>query len=144
MSGFPSILPSAASDPGAGERSGSGTGRGSAVVLVEDDAALLSALSFSLGIEGHEVFAYSSAEAMLADGLPSGAICLVVDQQLPGMSGLDLVETLRDAGLSQPAILITGRLNREARARAHAIGIRVVDKPLMGNALSEAINQLLS
>jgi len=114
------------------------------VVLVEDDQALLGALAFALRIEGYEIYPYSSAEELLAEGLPSGPVCLVIDQGLPGMTGLDLVEILREQGTTTPAILITGRLKREVELRVARVFQAVVNKPLLGNSLTEAISKALS
>lgn len=113
------------------------------VVLVEDDPALLSALTFALRIDGHEIYPYASASAMLAGGIPPGRACLVIDQGLPDMTGVDLLEALRSQGDMAPAILIAGSLRADVRARANTMFLAVIDKPLLGNSLSEAISAAL-
>jgi two-component system, LuxR family, response regulator FixJ len=60
---------------------------------------------------------------------PSG--CLVVDQYMPGMNGVELVDCLRDRYVDMPAILITAKPSDELRLNAALSGIRaVIEKPL--------------
>ena len=100
------------SNPGA-----SGTER-NLVVVVDDDEAVRDSLRFSFVIEGFAVRAFSSGQQLLAEtSLPAGD-CFVVDQNMPGMSGLDLISTLRARNLTAPAILITSSSQRSGtRAR---------------------------
>lgn len=113
-----------------------------AVILVDDDPAVLSSLSFSLRIEGHCVHAYHSAEALFDQGLPDCG-CLVIDYALPGMNGLDLIDSLRAKGVTSPAILIVSSPNRSIHQRATAADVPVIEKPLLGNGLLEAIRHAL-
>ena len=119
----------------------SGPFRPAVIVIVDDDAALLASLRFSLELEGFTVRTDSDAETMLAtDALK--AECLVIDYKLPGMNGLELLRTLRRRAILTPAILITtapGSAVREQAARAGAV---IVEKPLLGNGLSERIRSL--
>lgn len=110
----------------------------SIMALVEDDEAVLRALKFAFEAEGYIVHAFASAEAMLAEA-PDGCVCFVLDLKLPGMSGLDLYDRLRANGQAAPAILITTHPPNAVLARAAAAGVQVVEKPLLGQALTEAV-----
>ena len=77
------------------------------VVIVDDDPAIRSSLAFSLQTEGFSVRSYASGTELLGDDLTAEASCLVIDYQLPGMNGLDLVAELRRRQVAAPAILIT-------------------------------------
>lgn len=114
------------------------------VLIVEDDAAVRSALKFALEVEGLTVRLYDGAEALLADDdLPQWG-CLVVDYRMPAMDGLELVNTLRTRNVTMPAILITGRANKQLRGLAAKLGIRqVLEKPLSDGALVESIRSAL-
>lgn len=115
------------------------------MLVIDDDPAVLGSLKFSLEIEGFSVRCYDSPAAFLAAGdLPRGA-CLVVDQKLPGISGLDLLDKLADDWrMPMRAILITSYPSAALRSRADAAGVRIIEKPLLSNALSEAICQVMA
>ena len=114
------------------------------VLVVDDDPAVLNSLTFSLEVEGFAVRAYASGRELLDDpGLP-GHGCLVIDQRLPGISGLELVASLRARKISLPAILITTNPSAVLRQRAADAGVPVVEKPLLGDALSRGIREALA
>jgi len=109
------------------------------VVVVDDDAAVRHSLKFSLEIEGFAVRAYAGAEELLRSRDLNTCQCLVVDQDMPRMTGLDLVASLRNEGIQVPAILISGHVTPVLRRRALDVGIAVVEKPFLGNGLIELI-----
>jgi two-component system C4-dicarboxylate transport response regulator DctD len=111
------------------------------IVLVEDDPAVLAAVAFALEVDGFMVDAFPDAEAALTADL-SGAACLVLDYRLPGESGLDLLQRLREAGSTAPAVLITSHPRPAVRARATTLGARLVEKPLLTDELADEIRRL--
>jgi two-component system, LuxR family, response regulator FixJ len=111
------------------------------IILVEDDAALLRALSFSLRIEGYEVDALGSAEALLAARFTPRLI-IVVEQDLPGLTGLEALSRLRLAGVEASAVLLATDLAPRLAAEARRLGIVVVDKPILGDRLLAAVRRL--
>lgn len=114
------------------------------LLLVDDDPAVRTALKFALEIDGYAVETYADAESLAARRhLPLGG-CMVVDYQLPGMNGLDLVETLRRRAMSLPALLITTNPTRRVRRRAKEAGVDIVEKPLLSSSLSDAVARLLA
>jgi FixJ family two-component response regulator len=114
------------------------------ILLVEDDASVRKALTFALRIEGFRLDVHDSAEALLGQAnLPTPA-CLVLDLNLPGASGLDALAVLRERGLDCPAILITTQPKPPVVAAAAELGVRILEKPLLGDALPSAIRDLLS
>jgi two-component system, LuxR family, response regulator FixJ len=108
------------------------------VVVAEADAALLHALTFALQSAGYVVHGFQDAESALA-GMPPDVACLVLSQRLPGMSGLDLHDRLRAREQAAPAILLASNPNKVVFARAAAQGVDVVEKPLLGAALEDAV-----
>ena len=116
--------------------------RRATVIIVEDDAALLNSLKFSLELEGFAIRAYSDAEAALESADAAKGACLVVDYKLPGMNGLELLRELRARGIAAPAILITTAPGAALKDWAARAGVAIVEKPLLGNALSESIRNL--
>jgi len=113
------------------------------ILVVDDDAAVLNSLKFALEIEGFRVFVFTSAEALLKEPELPASSCLIVDQNLPGRSGLELVAQLRQRDVRFPAILITSHPSLALRRQALTADVAVVEKPLLGNALSEAIGRAL-
>ena len=113
------------------------------VIVVEDDQAVRNSLTFSLEIEGFAVRSYAGGRDLLDDGreVPGGG-CLVVDQHMPGMTGLDLISKLRARAVAAPAILVTSHPTVTVRDRAAKAGVRIVEKPLLGNALIDVIRDL--
>ncbi len=64
--------------------------------------------------------------------------------RLPDTNGLDLIRGLRGRGVSLPAILITSDPSLLVRSRAQRDGVAIVEKPLLGNALADAIRRAMS
>jgi FixJ family two-component response regulator len=111
-----------------------------AVAIVDDDVALLDALKFLLEITGHKVVAYSSATAFLQDRA-ARPTCLILDQHMPQMTGLELAAHLRDEGIDIPVLLITAQPSPAVTARAAQLGIaRVLRKPLAEDDLLSFVN----
>lgn len=113
------------------------------VILVDDDPAVAHAVQFSFDLEGLEVRSYSDAESLLESGDTPASGCLVVDQNLPGMSGLSLLEHLRGLGVQLPAILITTNPRAALRDRAAEAGIPIIEKPLLTDALLTTVRTAL-
>ena len=67
--------------------------------------------------------------------------CFVVDQRMPGMTGMELVEVLRGRRVLTPVILMISHPNAALSARAQKAAIAIVEKPLLGNALVERIRE---
>lgn len=109
------------------------------IVVVDDDAAVRSSLKFSLEIDGFVVRTYASAEELLNSGNLSDFHCLIVDQNMPRMTGLELVAALRKQGLKVPALLVSGHLTPAVTRQASAAGIPTVEKPFLGNGLIDSI-----
>ena len=115
------------------------------ICVVDDDAAVRNALKFALEVEGLDVRAYDGAVSLLEDPNLPPCGCLVVDYRLPVMDGLELIGVLRSRGIEAPAILITGRANKELRAQVQKLGIHcLLEKPLSDNALLDSIRFALA
>jgi two-component system, LuxR family, response regulator FixJ len=113
--------------------------RSPVVVVVDDDPAVCSSLKFSLELEGFAVRAYGSAADLLEAEDFGGCDCFVVDQRMPGMTGMELIAKLRDQKVRTPAILLISQANPALTARAAMAHVPIVEKPLLGNALVERI-----
>ena len=114
------------------------------VIVVDNDSGLRQALRYSLEIDGFDVVTCTSGESLLDLRLPKSSACLVVDQRLPGMSGIDALEILRERQVELPAIVITSAPNAGLRARMLLANARLIEKPLLNDLLTGAIRSLLS
>jgi FixJ family two-component response regulator len=114
------------------------------VLVVDDDSAVRNSLKFSLELEGFTVRLYADGRELLDDPHLPARGCLVLDQVMPGMTGLEVVDALRHRGISNPAVLITSNASRQICQRAAAAGVAVIEKPFFGNALVDAIRDSLS
>jgi FixJ family two-component response regulator len=90
------------------------------VGVVDDDESLLRSLGRLLRAAGMQPITYSSAEAFRADGKRPRFDCLVLDVQLPGMSGIDLRNQLVAEGAATPVLFVTAHDDPLARTNAMA------------------------
>jgi len=112
------------------------------LAIVDDDDDVRMALFRLLRAIGHEVRVFTSAEDFEAETVPVD--CAIIDVRLPGLSGLELRERLRNRRSPVPVVLITGDGDRLARDNASAIGTPLVTKPFDALVLTAAIAQALS
>jgi FixJ family two-component response regulator len=112
------------------------------VYLVDDDAAVRSALSLLLETVGLKARSFASPETFLeqVSGLTPG--CLILDIRMPAISGLKLQEKLSIQGITWPTIVISGHGDIEACRRAFRNGaIDFLSKPVDEQDLIDAIQK---
>ncbi|HTR59821.1 MAG TPA: response regulator [Casimicrobiaceae bacterium] len=90
------------------------------VAVVDDDESLLRSLARLLRAAGMQPITYASAEAFRADMKRPRFDCLVLDVQLPGISGIDLRNQLTAEGAVSPVLFVTAHDDPQARANAMA------------------------
>ncbi len=110
------------------------------VVIVDDDNAVRMALAFALELQGFDVESCGSGEALLLHALPDWGACLVIDERLPGLSGLATLNRLRIRQVLLPAILMTSHPSLALRTAARMAGVPILEKPIFGDALVLAIH----
>jgi FixJ family two-component response regulator len=112
------------------------------VAIIDDDPSVMNALARLLGAHGFEPLAYPSAEAFLENAASSKAACLVVDINLPGMSGIELRRQLTEAGSNLPVIFITALDSESVRLAANTAGcVAYLRKPFPAHLLLDAIKK---
>jgi len=100
------------------------------VHLVDDDDAVRDALGFFFQVSGYDVTMYENAQLFLDDGRARDTDCLVTDMHMPGVSGLELAERLRESGAGIPIVMITGHAELPQVIRAIRSGAcDVIQKP---------------
>src|SRR5690349_4579505 len=111
------------------------------ILVVDDDDSMRQAIQRLLNAAGLKTEAYSSADALLADGRAPSAACIVSDYKLPGMSGLDLLTELRTRGFHLPTIVVTAHDSTDLRNEAMRRGATgYLAKPFRSKDLLEAID----
>ena len=114
------------------------------IAVVDDDPAVLKALSRLLRSRAFRVQTFESGQDFLAalpHGLPE---CLIVDLQMPGMSGLDLQQHLARNGIPIPIIMITAHGEAALRGRHEQAGlVAFLLKPLQESSLFAAIDKAI-
>jgi FixJ family two-component response regulator len=110
--------------------------------LVDDDPSIRRSLPRLLKSLGVETIAFASAEAFLQAGPWLPEACLILDVQMPGMKGWDLVAHLRASGSTLPVIIITAYNDAQTHDRTRRSGIvAYLRKPFDDQALLEALQQ---
>ena len=112
------------------------------VVVVEDDVGMRRALQRLLLAAGYHAQSFESAEALLAADGARAAHCLVLDLQLPGVSGTELYAQL--GGGRPPAVFITAQAGSRAREAVARTGCGpLLPKPFGASELLAAIDKAI-
>ena len=114
-----------------------------AVAVVEDEEALNRTMAALLEHAGHRVRRFSSSEALLeeADFLDE-CDCILLDIQLPGMSGLDLLKLLQDRDDVPAIVVLTGGGDVPTAVEAMRLGaLDFIEKPYLPTALLDAVDK---
>ncbi|HXY13654.1 MAG TPA: response regulator [Terriglobales bacterium] len=111
------------------------------IAIVDDDPSAREGLSSLIRSAGLQVETFASAQEFLARPGPEAPSCLVLDLQLPGLSGLDLQKRMIEAKLEIPIVFLTGHGNIPASVQAIKAGaIEFLTKPFDDQELLEAIH----
>lgn len=114
------------------------------VCIVDDEPGVRELLQLMCESIALDVTTYDSAETFLAGCGPSDWDLMVLDVDMPGMSGLELLEALRRRGLAQPVVMISGGHDEARVARARELGAAsFFAKPFSLAELRRRIGELL-
>jgi two-component system response regulator FixJ len=110
------------------------------IQLVDDDAAVRSALALLIGSVGLRVAQWPDPQAFLAGFDREAVGAIVLDVRMPGTSGLTVLEQLIAQGVDQPVIMLTGHGTVEMCRRAFKAGAaEFLEKPCDDELLLEAL-----
>jgi RNA polymerase sigma factor (sigma-70 family) len=116
------------------------------VHVIDDDASFRTSIERRLKLAGYDVETYSSAQQLL-DHLPDVEKpgCILLDVQMPGLSGLDLQSRLIERGSILPIIFVTGYADTPATVRAIKAGAEdFLTKPVSSGQLMDAIERAMT
>lgn len=115
------------------------------IYIVDDDEALRDSLVWLLESNNYRVAQFESAEAFLKAYRPEMAGCLVLDVRMPGMSGLELYERLRDRHATLPVVFITGHGDVPMAVSVLKKGaVDFIEKPFSDRDMLKLIDQCLA
>jgi FixJ family two-component response regulator len=116
------------------------------VHVVDDDASFRTAIERRLKLAGYDVATYASAQQLL-DHLPDGEkpSCILLDVQIPGLSGPELQSRLIELGSTVPIVFLTGHADTATTVRAIKAGAEdFLTKPVSSEQLIGAIARALA
>ena len=115
------------------------------IYIVDDDAPVRDSLRVLLESHGWTVEDFeSTADFLVQRRLDDGAALLILDQHLPGVSGLEFLRSPQGAKLGLPVILITGAGDSSLREEAYRRGVAsYIEKPVNETRLLDAIARAL-
>jgi len=114
------------------------------VAIVDDHQSLREALQGLMEEAGLEARAFASAEDFLNSGLLGQTGCLIADIRMPGMSGLELLNTLNARVCRIPTIFITAHGDAQMRLQAMRAGaVEFLAKPFDDEALLGTVRAAL-
>jgi FixJ family two-component response regulator len=115
------------------------------VFVVDDNPSVRKSLGRLLALAGYRVEEFASARDFLARGSPEGPCCLVLDVRMPGMTGIELQETLAAAGRRMSIVFVTGHVDVPTSVNAMKRGaVDLLTKPIDRQALLAAIARAMA
>ena len=113
----------------------------SIVAVIDDDDDVGDVLGGLLETMGYQFETYRSGLDFLSEASFDRLACLVVDQNMPRMTGLEMIERLSERGVNIPALLITGIHDPEVERKAASLGVMtVLEKPMSHHELLRFIS----
>jgi two-component system response regulator FixJ len=115
------------------------------VHVIDDDEAARHSLEFLIDCAGMKVRAYESAAAFLKAVPTMEHGCIVTDVRMPQMSGIELLKRLKEMGVADPVIVITGHADVPMAIEAMKAGVAdFIEKPFDDVAIIGAIRSALN
>ena len=115
------------------------------IAVADDDDGVRTSLAALLEAYGFEVRTFASGAYLLRGHAAEPAHCLMLDQLMPVVTGLKVLQTLRERGDTTPVILITGVPNRALYAKAKSLGATaILYKPIPPAELMIAVKQAVA
>lgn len=113
------------------------------IAVIDDDEAVRESMRMLLEAYGYAVHVFENAEQFL---LETGTRydCLLVDHNMPGMSGLELIELHRQRRSATPVIMVTGRGSPSIAVCAAELGAVYLEKPVEEDVLVQEIEKVMT
>jgi FixJ family two-component response regulator len=115
------------------------------IYIIEDDLSVRESLSFLLSSVGYTVVCFADGEALKAVARTRCPACILLDVNLPGRSGLDILKELRDTHYPAPIVMMTGSGSIDVAVRSLKLGaVDFIEKPFVGSDLILRLEQAMA
>ena len=115
------------------------------VHIVDDDAAVRASIKFLVESVNLNALEYLSADVFMNNYHSLGPGCIILDLRMPGVSGLEAVNMMRDQLILEPIIIMTGHGDVPVAVRALKLGVfDFLEKPCNDNQLIETVHRAIS
>jgi len=115
------------------------------VAIVDDDKSIRNATQDLLKAAGYSTATFEDAESFLDSATRATAACLIADMRMPGMSGVELYQTLVASGHGIPTVIITAHPEEVTQARGRVAGLTCyLIKPFTPDELLECVHEALA
>ena len=114
------------------------------IVIIDDDVLVRQALGDCMESAGYAVESFGSAEEFLASGSAQNAACLIVDVQLPGITGFELQDRLAGADNRVPVVFVSAQGTQANRDKAMSQGaVGFLSKPFRRDDLVRLVGEAI-
>jgi two-component system, chemotaxis family, CheB/CheR fusion protein len=115
------------------------------VYVIDDDPTICDAIRNLLEAASYHVSTFNDGEAFLSGGAKASNACLLLDANLPGMSGFDVLKSLSKQKIHLPTIMFTGKGDINLAVEAMKAGaFDFVEKPVGGDKLLASVSRALA
>lgn len=115
------------------------------IYVIDDDDVVRDSLKALLQVRRYAVRDFDSGEQFLAADPDLSHCCLILDVHMPNMTGIQLMQAMRERGKEAATILITGKRDAALQNQASELGaLALLDKPLSHATLFQTIEQALT
>ncbi|MCF4127510.1 response regulator transcription factor [Methylobacterium sp. SyP6R] len=115
------------------------------IAIVDDDEAVRTATASLVRSLGYAAQTYACAQDFLRAAPATSPDCLITDVQMPGMTGIELQERLRQEGRTLPVIVVTAFASDALHRRALASGAcAFLEKPVGGDLMEHSLQVALA
>ena len=116
----------------------------STIIIVDEEEELRENLQDLLEFKGYDVVTYTSGEEILDHFESVKADLVLLDFQLPGLNGIDVLIQIKEKMPSLPVALVTASSQPQTLEQASRYGVdRIVMKPYSSQEILHAVNELL-
>ena len=115
------------------------------ILTVDDNPSITGCMPFIFAAPLYEVSSANDGDDALAklDGNPNGYDVIIVDQKMPHLSGVELVQGIRERGITGKIVVLSAHLSPQVREAYQQMGVlMVMEKPFNVKELRSVVNEL--
>ncbi len=115
------------------------------VAIIEDDPPVLQMLDILLKSEGYDTVIYENPKPFLSDIKNLNINCILSDVCMPGLTGLEMQQKLKEFNIVVPVIFLTGKADVKMAVQAMRDGaVEFLEKPVVAETLFECLKDALT